>query len=76
MTYIASHDAQKELRFEISYLVARFGRRQALIAILRTFWKGKGRPPDSVSHLCNHLRRDIGLPQVAGPTDHRRFNKV
>lgn len=65
MTHIASHSAQKELNFEISYLVARFGRRRALFAILKTCFKGKGRPPDSISHLSDHLRKDIGLAAVS-----------
>lgn len=76
MTHIASHSAQKELNFEISYLVARFGRRQALVAIIKTCFKGKGRPPDSVSHLSNHLRRDIGMPEIVAKSRRGGTEKV
>ena len=67
MTQAFLHSSQKELTFEISYLVAKFGRRRALFAILKTYWKGKGRPPDTVSTLNDHLRRDLGLPTLAEP---------
>lgn len=76
MNQAFTHTAQKELTFEISYLIARFGRRQALLAILKTFWKGKGRPPDSVSCMSNHLRRDIGLPLLPEPKRSTRSEQV
>ena len=76
MNQAVSHSAHKELTFEISYLVARFGRRRALFAVLMTYWKGKGRPPDAVCHLNNHLRRDIGLPELPEPSQRVRSEKV
>ncbi|UZD91227.1 hypothetical protein [Cognatishimia activa] len=68
MNQAVSYNARKELTFEVTYLIARFGRRRALFAILKTFWKGKGRPPDSVVSMNNHLRRDIGLPELSEPS--------
>ena len=76
MNQAVSHSAHKELTFEISYLIARFGRRRALFAILMTIWKGRGRPPDAISHMNNHLRRDIGLPELSEPSPRRRNEKV
>ena len=69
MTQADSHSVLKELNFEVSYLIARYGRTRALVAILRTFWKGKGRPPDNVAPLNNHLRRDIGIPELPEATN-------
>ncbi len=68
MTYSLSHSAQKELKFEITYLVAKFGRRRALFAILMTYWRGKGRPPDAAYRLNNHLLKDVGLPEATDTT--------
>ncbi|MFY0595562.1 MAG: hypothetical protein JXQ85_03925 [Cognatishimia sp.] len=72
MNHAIYHNAQKELAFEISYLIAKFGRRKALLAILFTYWKGKGRPPDTAFRMSNHLRSDIGLaPFQEPPPAHR-----
>lgn len=76
MNQAIAHNAHKELTFEISYLIAKFGRRRALFAVLMTIWKGKGRPPDTVLHMSNHLRRDIGLPELAEPSARRKNAKV
>ena len=70
------YNAHKELTFEISYLVAKFGRRRALFAVLMTYWKGKGRPPDRVCHLNNHLRRDIGLPELPERSGSKRSERT
>ena len=71
MNQAVSHHAQDELTFEISNLIEKFGRRQAMIAILKSFSKGKGRPPDALPQLTNHLLRDVGLPEASEPTRHR-----
>jgi len=76
MNQTVTHSAQKELSFEIRYLIARFGRRQALFAILTTFWKGKGRPPDATPRLNNHLRKDIGLPELVEPSHRKGSTKA
>jgi|GEM_PF-4270131 len=76
MNHAISHNAHKELAFEISYLIAKFGRRKALFAILFTYWKGKGRPPDTAFRMSNHLRRDIGLAPLQEPPSSRRSEKI
>lgn len=68
MTQAVLHSAQRELNFEITYLIARFGRRRALFAILMTYWHGKARPPDNLLVLCNHLSRDVGIPELQEPS--------
>ncbi len=76
MNQAFTHSTHKELSFEISYLIAKFGRRQALFAILKTFWKGRGRPPDSVGFLNDQLRRDIGLPELNQPARRQGSEQV
>lgn len=76
MNQTVAHSAHKELTFEVSYLIAKFGRKRALFAILKTFWKGKGRPPDAVSCMNNHLRRDIGLPELSEPAQRLKTEQL
>lgn len=56
----------------IDDLIASFGFRRVFLAVLTRMFK-RSRPPDAIGfgrlfaqdsteHLCDHLRRDIGLP--------------
>lgn len=58
------------LRPEIERLVADFGRRDVLVAALRAVFR-RDRMRMEARDLTAHLRRDIGLPPVAGPRDWR-----
>jgi len=62
MTHDKFQNPLHELNNDITRLILKFGRGRTLLAILRSYFRLKSRPPDLAS-LNDYLRKDIGLPE-------------
>ncbi len=75
MTRLESSAPFAELNTALTRLLAEFGTRRTLTALLRALIATRRPPPARLKRHplnCNHLRRDIGLPPVREPLPSQR----
>ncbi|MDC0738333.1 hypothetical protein N6L24_08575 [Cognatishimia sp. SS12] len=66
---LGAAELRADLQQQIAALTAQFGHWRALAALLRHIVRPQTRPPDDISQLSDHHRRDIGLPPSADPAE-------